>query len=114
VLNDGAGNLLIAEYNGSILQVTPTVTPWLPGDFNLNDQVDATDLAIWESGYGTAAGKTRGDADGDGLVTGQDFLIWQQQFGSVALSAASAVVPEPTSVILALILVGCSMAKRHR
>ena len=96
VLNDGAGNLLIAEYNGSILQVTPTTTPWLIGDFSLNDEVDAADLAIWRPGYGTAADKTGGDADGDALVTGQDFLIWQQRFGDVAAGASAAVVPEPT------------------
>jgi hypothetical protein len=51
----------------------------------------------------TGATYLNGDADGDGAVTGKDFLIWQREFGSgeiVPLGAVAA-VPEPGSLALA-------------
>ncbi|MBN1852589.1 MAG: hypothetical protein JW829_07685, partial [Pirellulales bacterium] len=58
----------------------------LPGDFNFSGMVDSEDLGIWENGIGTMGGAylDDGDADGDGDVDGNDFLIWQQNFGSSA------------------------------
>ncbi|MDZ4659495.1 MAG: hypothetical protein SH868_18140 [Bythopirellula sp.] len=69
-------------------------------DFNYSRSVDAADLAIWQTGYGTASGAARtvGDADGDGDVDGRDFLVWQRQVDGGA--AALAAVPEPGTVVL--------------
>lgn len=47
-------------------------------DFNLSTTVDGVDLAQWEGDYGSNGDS---DADGDGLSTGSDFLIWQKQSG---------------------------------
>jgi len=53
------------------------------GDFNQNNTINATDLAIWNQGFGTTTGAERsdGDADLDGDVDGNDFLGWQRGFG---------------------------------
>ena len=55
----------------------------LEADFNTDGNVNGTDFAAWQGGYGTAASAahTEGDADLDGDVDGADFLTWQEQFG---------------------------------
>ncbi len=71
-------------------------------DFDEDGDVDGSDLAKWETGYGMASGAAHmdGDADEDLDVDGLDFLIWQRQFtGDLSLPASTA-VPEPSSAIL--------------
>ncbi|HMO84216.1 MAG TPA: hypothetical protein PKC18_04760 [Lacipirellulaceae bacterium] len=55
----------------------------LSADFNGDATVDNFDLAIWAFGYGmeTTATGAQGDADGDGNVDGNDFLVFQRQLG---------------------------------
>jgi hypothetical protein len=81
--------------------------PALQADFNHDNTVDATDLTLWQTGYGVSTGASYldGDADGDGAVTGRDFLIWQREFGhgEVVSLGAVAAVPEPTCAM------GCSI-----
>src|SRR5690606_17561901 len=51
---------------------------FVEGDINGDGVVNQADLALWQAGFGTAAGATpaQGDADGDGAVDGHDFLRW--------------------------------------
>ncbi len=77
------------------------LTAILAGDFNTDFNVDADDLAIWQTAYGGAADETTGDADGDSLATGNDFLIWQNNFNGSGTSTMTA-VPEPTTGALVL------------
>lgn len=59
---------------------------YLPTDFDFNSQVDAFDLTIWQSAFGTSADA---DTNHDGFSTGDDFLAWQRQFtGSEILDLA--------------------------
>ena len=48
-------------------------------DFNNDTLVDSADLTQWEGDYGVNADS---DADGDMDSDGNDFLIWQSEFGS--------------------------------
>ena len=75
--------------------------PPTPGDFDGDRAVDATDLALWQTGYGITSGAVAldGDADGDQHVDGSDFLIWQRNRSSNALGTALS-VPEPSSQLL--------------
>lgn len=73
-------------------------------DFDVDGDVDATDLNLWQTGYGLAMGAIRGDgdADKDGVVDGRDFLTWQRQYGlGLESFAAAQAVPEAQSVLLA-------------
>ncbi len=68
-------------------------------DFNGDGTVDGTDLADWQTGYGSqSALHADGDADGDGDVDGKDFLIWQTQEGLSAPLNAFVQIPEPAAV----------------
>jgi len=82
------------------LSVNPVT--FLESDFNEDSQVDAVDLAIFETAFGLNAA---GDADGNGITNGADFLAWQRQFtgpGGFSLVSSQA-IPEPTSLVLLLL-----------
>jgi hypothetical protein len=84
------------------------------GDFNMDFDVDAADLALWQASLGIQSGATRGqgDADGDTDVDGNDFLIWQLNFtGSGGGLSASTAVPEPSTALLLCALI-CAAATK--
>jgi hypothetical protein len=96
-------------YTPAALLLT-TAAP-VPGDFDVDGDVDGDDLMVWEGAYGLNA---LADADGDGDTDGRDFLAWQRQFGSgVPLEAADSTVPEPRTILLALVaLLGTTISRR--
>lgn len=71
----------------------------LPGDFDADGDVDATDLAQWKGDFGVNA---ESDANADGATDGADFLIWQQNLSPPPVAAVAAIVPEPATLGLAL------------
>jgi len=83
-------------------------------DFDIDGLVGDSDLAIWEQNYGaTNVPFTSGDADGDHIVDGLDFLRWQRQHtGAIFVSSSQIGVPEPNDsslVTLAFVLVGLTV-----
>ncbi|BBO32002.1 PEP-CTERM sorting domain-containing protein [Lacipirellula parvula] len=62
-------------------------------DFDGNSSVDNADLATWASRFGLKASAgdplAHGDANGDGVTDGADFLAWQRQAGEVVPTAES-------------------------
>lgn len=88
----------------------------LPGDFNGDGVVDQDDLSVWETSFANNDGA---DADGNGASSGLDFLAWQRNFGTswrdlTPLLAATAAVPEPTTLTLFCLGVGGMMLRRRR
>jgi hypothetical protein len=86
--------------------LTALYAPFSSADFNKDGQVNAADLAIWQSSFGVNA---LGDADGDGNCDGADLLLWQQQFTLAGAEGKQFAVPEPLSlcqVILAIAALG--------
>ncbi|MCA9257558.1 MAG: hypothetical protein KDA61_00095 [Planctomycetales bacterium] len=96
----------------------PAIPPQNPnplvGDFDSNGVVDASDLTLWEHGFGKPAFAvlSDGDADGDGDVEGRDYLLWQANHGSGMATPAMA-VPEPACWSLAW-GVACTFLGRRR
>jgi len=79
-------------------------------DFNGDLTVDAIDYAVWRENLGLGDGTpgsldvSDGDSNDDGLVDTTDYTIWRGQFGDVLTApVATAVVPEPSSLVAALI-----------
>lgn len=107
VLAYNAPNALV----GGLFELMPVVQwvfePVSPADFNLDLTVNHEDLTIWESGYGSPGLRENGDANGDGLVTGDDFLVWQRAYvGAVPGLAAELGVPEPNTLLIGIL--GCA------
>ena len=69
----------------------------IPGDFNADSSVDALDVGIWQTSYGTSQslGFLPGDGDYDGWVGGRDFLIWQRKLGQSPLLFAASTAANP-------------------
>jgi hypothetical protein len=114
-----AGTDVGLPFNGSAPDLgafeTSPVVVYDSADFNLDLTVDASDLAIWQLGYGTQSGaeKNNGDADDDGDVDARDFLIWQRNYASGTLSASTA-VPEPTTGVLLIITMAAMAGRRSQ
>ena len=115
----------------------------LPGDFDLDDDVDGddflkwqrgespeplsqSDLGDWETDYGTVTAPTQpGDFDGNGVVNGHDFLNWQRDpsvgsladweanYGTVATLSASSAAV-PEPTTSALALAALCLAMSRR
>lgn len=89
----------------------------LPADFDLDDDVDAADSARLFSNWGmTGATWIDGDANGDGVVNGDDFIIHQANvFRSWPSFSA---VPEPNVLLLTTVaflpLVASKKKQRRR
>ena len=89
------------------------------GDFNADGVINGEDLDYWQFAFGEngAATHWQGDANGDQIVDGADFLAWQRNLGATSV-AASAAVPEPSSVAVALLGLTVTAAaiacRRHR
>jgi rhamnogalacturonan endolyase len=96
----GAGMTIPPQPNIYLASANPTI----PGDFDLDDDVDHDDLAIWQQTSGTSQsqGYLPGDADGDADVDGRDFLIWQRNYGQsqapLTTALQSEVAPQQQSV----------------
>ncbi len=88
----GFNNVVLSDF-----QFDPTA------DFDSDGDVDAADLAMWQTAYSASSG---GDTDADGDSDGVDFLRWQRQFGiSPNPLQAVAGVPEPCGLTLLLLSV---------
>ncbi|MBN1851573.1 MAG: hypothetical protein JW829_02580, partial [Pirellulales bacterium] len=70
--------------------------PPLAADFDNDGDVDGSDFVIWQNSFGVDDG---GDANGDGCTDKKDLLRWQGEFGHVN-STASAIIPEPASIVM--------------
>ena len=88
-------------------------TGGIPGDFDLDGDVDGVDFGKWQTGYPMASGASLidGDADGDGDVDGVDFGIWQENYPTNL--GGSAAIPEPATICL-LALAGTVLLARRR
>lgn len=84
-----------------------------PPDFNGDGAVDSEDLLWWDAAFGSSPGAPGrlGDATGDGLVVGADFLSWQRLVngGSTLLT-----IPEPTAGALAALGLWALAGPRQR
>lgn len=57
----------------------------LPGDYDLNNVVDAADYSAWKKYFGATSGVgLLADGNGDGVVNLADYTVWRDNLGAVA------------------------------
>lgn len=87
----------------------------LPGDFDLDDDVDGRDFLTLQRLFGSTT-RTVADASLNGVVDAADLTIWQQNYGTVFGAGAPlreiATVPEPVSIALLAALFASVAIKR--
>jgi hypothetical protein len=87
-LPDSFGNLLGVETPFSFIVATPP--PQLPGDYNLNGEVDTSDYIVWRKTLGNAVTTFSGaDGNGDGTIGPEDYDVWRANFGNTLPAAAA-------------------------
>lgn len=87
----------------------------LQGDFDLDDDVDGRDLLMWQRLYGSTT-RTVADASLNGNVDSTDLSTWQQNYGTVfgvETTATVLVVPEPPSLLAAIVFLGLFAYRRN-
>ena len=80
--DDLAMNGVIFDIGGPALIAT-VPPPALPGDYNLDNRVDAGDYVVWRKTQ-TATGLTPysgADGNGDGHIGPEDYNVWRAHFG---------------------------------
>jgi hypothetical protein len=109
VLVDNVGNALPLNLT-DVGQISVVATPvGVPADYNSNGTVDAADYVVWRNNLGssiTLPNEVSGSSPG--IVTQADYDAWRVRFGRTSGSGAAALVagavPEPTSLVLFLIV----------
>jgi hypothetical protein len=101
-----------ATFSLSVVGTSLVLAPkaGVPGDYNGNGTVDAADYVVWRKHVGQSF-QLSNEVSGQtpGTVTQEDYTAWRARFGNTAGNAAGSAmlgVPEPTSVGLALIMLG--------
>jgi hypothetical protein len=79
-----------------------TVTPVLPGDYDLDGDVDSQDYDSWRSDYGVH-GYTDADGNRDSRVDTVDYVIWRDNNLGTGI-ATSTMIPEPSTALLCFLL----------
>jgi hypothetical protein len=90
--------------------------PPLAADFNRDNVADDADLDIWRAGFTAATASLGGDADRDGDVDGDDFLIWQFEVGPSAagVTMLGASMPEPAGWLLVTTAIAAFSTRARR
>jgi GH18 family chitinase len=77
----------------------------VPGDYDGDGSVGASDYNLWKSTYGSTEGDMRADGNEDGIVDAIDYTFWRNLMApSDGAGGMSLVVPEPASVAFAMTL----------
>jgi len=86
------------QYGREIWVADPTALT-LPGDYDLDNDVDNDDYAFWKQHFGETNGVgLQADGNDDGIVNAADYTVWRNNLGATApgAGAGSAASPEPT------------------
>ncbi|MEX2168397.1 MAG: S8 family serine peptidase [Pirellulales bacterium] len=78
--------------------------PSPPGDYNGNGSVGPEDYDLWRSNFGSTS-NLAADGNGNDVIDAADYTVWRDHLGAGAGSGTAAEVPEPSSMILALIAI---------
>lgn len=115
-LNDLGQVAFMATFLGGSSGVfVSNVVAHLPGDYDGSGTVDAADFTVWRDGLGSQ--NLAADGDRNGVVDELDYAVWKDFFG-VSLEGggigAIAAVPEPSSMLICLLVAGMAICTRFR
>lgn len=83
------------------------VAAGVPGDYNNNGTVDAADYAVWLANLGAASIPNEVSGVTPGVVDLSDYEAWKIRIGNTAGTGSSGSIPEPSSILIALLGLAC-------
>jgi hypothetical protein len=101
-----------------IMALIPPPQLFPAGDFDEDTDVDGADFLLWQQTLGnTVASGTGADGNSDGMIDAADLAVWSTEFGTVGGPPAPAVssatpIPEP-SVVALLVAASVSVLRRR-
>lgn len=134
---DAAGNLYISSNNGERVQIyspggaviattsnnaaltdgafSKAVGTLAPGDYNQDGVVNAADYTLWRDTLNdTVTAGTGADGDGDGVIGIGDYTVWADNFGAMTTFQVTGSVPEPSAVVITLLVSAAGLATRRK
>jgi hypothetical protein len=91
--------------------VTVVFPPQMAGDFDRNGSVNGDDYTKWTSTFGSTVTFFAGaDGNGNGQIDAADYTVWRDNLGR----GAAAAVPEPNTLMLAILSSGLMLSRRKR
>lgn len=81
----------------------------LIGDANFDGTVSGADFTLWADNFGTGDDWSEADFNGDNAVTGGDYTLWADHFGQMVTLDVTA-VPEPSAWVMAITAVLAQLA----
>jgi virginiamycin B lyase len=105
------GEVWGAESAADQLVVIRILPDNVPGDYNLDRNIDAADYVLWRDTLGEQGADLAADGNGNGSIDAADFDVWRAHFGNTAVPGSGAAgrlpdiasVPEPTTLVLLVI-----------
>jgi len=98
------------------IEAAGSVGSLVAGDYNMDGITDAADYTLWQDNLDLDSSVLNGNGSGASTVVQADYLLWKTHFGeSVASGSEADLIPEPTTLLLALLgLVSVPLRRRHR
>jgi hypothetical protein len=101
-------------FRSAAAQDTPfVVIDVIPGDYDLDDDVDGNDFLVWQRDLGSTT-NLNADGSNNGVVDAADLTIWKTQFPPSLPPPVASAVPEPTGLGLALATFLATIVARRR
>lgn len=95
-------------------ETPPSLAGGDDADFNGDGLVNGADFLIWQQGVGSGTQLSQGDANGSGNVDGVDLAVWESQFGTAGGNSAGAAAAVPEPTGWATALAGLVAAAALR
>jgi hypothetical protein len=111
-----AGRTLFITARTSLYGIELNVPAPALGDYNGDGEVSAADYTVWRDTLGSTDNLSA-DGNGNRVIDAGDYDHWKSRFGDVIGSGASGhaqPVPEPTSLVAAILAVVLAFATRRR
>jgi formylglycine-generating enzyme required for sulfatase activity len=94
----------------SVLDPPGPSDPVLPGDYNDDGTVNATDYVVWRKHLGSTSITLPNDTT-PGSVMQVDYNVWRENFGEVGGAGFAAAIPEPAALALAILGMTCLLSQ---